>query len=110
MLAISSQSTIYVQVPVNNTEGTDPTSDTVAFAFVGPYATTPQAGENPPTSSTVWYTGSWGPDDGAPWTARILVGPVGGVTALGVGSYQVWVKVSASPETPVLWSGPMQVS
>ena len=107
MLAISSQSTIYVQVPVYNTEGIDPTSDKVYFAFVGPFATSSQAAEEPPTASTVWYEGTW--DAGSsPYTARILVGS-GGVTALAVGSYQVYVKVHDAPEVPVLFSGPMVV-
>ena len=110
MLAISVLNTSYIQVPVNNTEGVDPTSDSVFFAFVGPYSTTAIAAENPPTSSTTWYQGTWGADDGAPWTARILVGPVSGQVVLSVGAYQVFVKVSASPETPVIWSGPMTVS
>lgn len=110
MLAISTQSTSYIEVPVTNTEGVDPTSDNVFFAFVGPFTNTSIAAENPPTSSTTWYEGSWGPDDGSPWTARILVGPVGGSLTLAVGAYQLWVKISASPETPILWSGPVVAS
>ena len=107
MLAISALSTQYVQVQVNNTEGIDPTGDTVTFAFVGPYATTSQAAENPPTSLTTWYTGAW--DAGTPYVARILVGPVGGTATLTTGAYQVYVKVVDSPEVPVLFSGPMIV-
>ena len=106
MLSISTLSTVYIQVPVYNTEGIDPTGDTVNFAFVGPFNTTSQAADNPPTSSTTWYTGTW--DSGTPYTARVLVGS-GGVTTLAVGAYQVYVRVTDSPEVPVLWSGPIQV-
>ena len=106
MLAISTLSTVYIQVPVNNTEGIDPTSDPVSFSFIGPYGTVQQASNYPPTSSTTWYTGTW--DAGTPYTARVLVGP-DGVVVLATGAYQVYVRVTDSPEVPVLWSGPMQV-
>lgn len=46
-----------------------------------------------------WVTASWGADGGA-WLAHCLVGPEGDVT-LPVGRYDVWVKVTASPEVPV---------
>lgn len=107
MLAISAIGTQYVQVPVYNTEGIDPTSDVVEFAFIGPFSTTPQAGDNPPTTNTVWTQGTW--DAGTPYTARILVGPNDGQIALATGSYQVYVQIQDSPETPCLWSGPMVV-
>jgi hypothetical protein len=108
MLAISSQSTIYVQVPVYNTEGIDPTSDKVEFAFIGPFGTTPQAGDAPPTPETVWTQGTW--DAGTPYTCRLLVGPDAGQITLTVGSYQVWVRITDAPERPVLWSGPLVVT
>jgi hypothetical protein len=108
MLAISALSTQYVQVPVTNTEGINPISDVVQFAFIGPYATTTQAADYPPTVSTVWTNGSWLSGATTP-TAQILVGPSGGAITLGVGSYQVWLKVEDSPETPILWSGPALV-
>lgn len=109
MLAIAAQSTVYVQVPVTNTEGIDPTADVVALAFIGPYGTTVQAADYPPTSTTTWHTASWLAGAATP-TAKLLVGPNGGAVTLGVGGYQVWVKITDNPETPVLWSGPLVVS
>lgn len=111
MLAIFAIGTQYVEVPVTNTEGIDPTGDNVYFAFIGPYASTTQAAQYPPTSSTTWYQGTWAADVGSPYTARILVGPgLGGVLALTTGIYQVYVKIQSSPEVPVAWSGPLEVA
>ena len=108
MLAISALSTQYVQVPVTNTEGISPINDVVQFAFIGPYATTTQAADYPPTAATTWITGSWLSGATTP-TAQILVGPSGGAVTLVVGSYQVYIKITDSPEVPILWSGPALV-
>lgn len=108
MLGISAQSTTYIASAVTNASGVNPTSDTVQFAFIGPYATVYQAAAYPPTTSTVWYTGSWDPVDTS--TAQILVGPNGGTVTLAAGGYQIWLRITAVPEEPVLWVGPLVVS
>lgn len=106
--SLASQSTQYVFTSISGP--TDPTSASVSFAFVGPYGNAPQAAEQVITSSTVFTAGSWPSGQTAsPWTAQILVGPAGAIT-LTPGSYVMWVQVSASPETPVLFSGPLVVS
>lgn len=70
----------------------NPTSDSVVFAFTAP--------GTKPTGSTTWYAGSWEIANGN-YLARCLVGPTGTVT-LAAGTYSVWVKITDSPEIPVL--------
>ena len=99
-LSVYSQSvlsTAYVQVPVTafGTAGTyNPTGDAVQFAF------TPVT--FPVTSPSAWATGVWAVFPGPAYWAQCLVGPGSGGTALPVGTYQVWLKVSDDPEVPVL--------
>ena len=110
--ALPAQSTQYISVAVTATytDGStfDPTSDLVNFAFIGPYATTSQAADYPPTSSTVWNSGSW--DTNLASTAHILLGPGNSALTLSPGAYQVWLQILDDPEQPVLWCGPMVVS
>lgn len=73
----------------------DPTSDTVQMAFTLNSAD-PSGGD--------WNTASWrtltsGSRD--VYQALCLVGP-GGTIALTAGNYSVWVKVTDSPEVPVI--------
>jgi hypothetical protein len=86
----------YVQVPVTafGTAGTyNPTDDSVQFSF------TPA--NYPVTEPSVWITGSWATFPGPAYYAQCLVGP-GGATALTIGTYQLWLKITDSPEVPVL--------
>lgn len=91
--SIPALSTEYVRVQVTASSAgavVNPTSDTIQFAFP---ATTVQP--------SVWYSGSWETISGV-YYARCLVGPTGGVVTLTVGnSYDVWVKITDSPEVPV---------
>lgn len=87
----------YVRVPVTGTlngAAINPTIDVVAMAFM---AGTPATAASPGVSD--WKTGSW-ETAGAVHYALCLVGP-GGTTTLAVGEYQVWCKVTDSPEIPV---------
>lgn len=94
-LQISIASTQYVRVPVY-ADGEDPTNDTVSMAF-------PVTGVDPAS----FFSGSWQTLDGI-YYARCLVGPSGAV-ALTNGVYDVYVKVSDVPETPVLLAGTLEV-
>ncbi len=89
-------STDYVQVQiVTRAPSTyDPTGDTVQMAF------TPLT--YPETSPASWVTGEWLTFPGPAYWAQALVGPANGGTALALGTYQVWVKVTDSPAVPVL--------
>jgi len=114
MLSIYAVSTQYVSTNISNTEGINPTSDTVQFAFLGGVSNSSQANELVPTSSTTWYTGSWPSmspvtNTANSYTATILVGPAGTV-ALTTGTYLMLAKVTASPEAPVIFCGPISVS
>jgi len=97
-LSQSSLSTPYVQtlITVQSASSYNPTSDTVQFAF--------PALTYPPASPTNWVTGSWVTYPGPAYWAQCLVGPAAGAggTALSLGTYQVWVKITDSPEVPVL--------
>lgn len=97
-LEISSQSRQYVKVPVAAKlagAAVNPTGDTVQMAF-------PFTGADPAT----WYAAAWETDSTsspATYLARTTVGP-GGTAVLAVGTYDVWVKVTDSPEVPVMRS------
>ena len=94
-LQISVASQQYVRVPISEASGADPTGDAVYMAF-------PDAGATP----TDFFTGSWVTIGGI-YYARCLVGP--GSNVLPVGFYDVYVRVSDSPEHPVLFSGTLEV-
>lgn len=73
----------------------DPTLDVVQMAFIPLDQDEPGAGD--------WNPAAWetcGSGLLAEYLARCLVGPAGGVT-LGSGLYQVFVKITDSPEVPV---------
>ncbi len=102
-MQLSHLSTQYVHVPVQgsvNNAPIDPTTDIVQFAFVA-------NGVGPPIT---WYVGAWDTGSSGPvYTARILVGPVNGDVVLSIGSYAVYVKISDSPEVPVLPAGNLDI-
>jgi|ERR1039458_1212127 hypothetical protein len=113
MLSVYAQSTQFIEVPISNTEGINPTSDVVKFAFLGPYQNVSQANEAVPTASTTYYAGAWQSvtaNSAGAYVATCLVGPGAGVVALTTGTYLVIVKVTDSPEIPVLFSGPLVVN
>jgi hypothetical protein len=95
-LQISVKSQQYVRVPVSEASGAEETGDGVTMGF-------PTTGTDP----TTFYTADWVTLDGT-FYARCLVGPTGAAT-LPVGYYDVYVKVSDSPETPVLLAGTLEV-
>lgn len=95
-LRVSIASEQYVRVPISEVTGADPTGDNVYMAF-------PVAGVDP----SVFYAGSWMTLSGI-YYARCLVGPSGPAT-LPIDYYDVYVKVSDDPETPVLYSGTLEV-
>lgn len=96
-LQIPAESTQYVRVPVAEVTGADPTADTVYMAF-------PITGHSDPGP---FYTASWMTLNGI-YYIRCLIGP-GGVVQLAEGYFDVFVKISDNPETPVLFSGTLEV-
>lgn len=101
---IAAASLEYVRVRLDAEEAgvqVDPTSLTVSMAFM--VSGSPVSGD--------LKTASWEVDETTrPTTyyARCLVGP-GGAVALKPGIYTVWVKVTDSPEVPLIPAGPLKV-
>lgn len=115
MLSIYAQSTAYITVAVSNSEGVNPTGDAVQFAFLGPVSNASSANELVPTNSTIYYSGSWpstlpNSNTSNTYNAAILVGPNGGAVTLATGTYLMILKITSSPEVPVIFSGPISVS
>jgi len=102
---LSTASLEYVRATVSARESgatVDPTVFAVALAFLVGGAT--------PTSGDA-ITAAWETDATtipATYWARCLVGP-GGSATLAAGIWHVWVRVSASPEVPWIYSGQLKV-
>lgn len=104
MLKINSQSVEYVKVPVFAKKAGvayDPSGDVVAMTFV--------QSETLPAVPT-WYAASWEATTGG-HLARCLVGPSPGVVQLTADHdpWYVFVKITDSPEVPVIEAGPIEV-
>lgn len=99
-IAVSHLSLQYVGVPVKATasDGTtlNPTSSAVQMAFM-PQAT--QVPQNADWQSAIWATRSGNILE--PYAAQCLVGP-GGTIQLPIGTYVIYVKITSSPEIPVM--------
>ena len=97
IIRISSTSREYVRVPVSASEAgvvQNPTGDTVEFSAVTP-------GAEPST----WTAGTWETDattDPDSYYARILISGTGGggTLAMADGTYDLWVRITDSPERP----------
>ena len=93
MLTIPSTSLEYLHVPITGGSLDTP----VEIAVVAVTVEEPAVGD--------WKTADvW---DGA--VAKLLIGP-GGTLTLADGAYRVWVRVTATPEIPVLRSGLIKVT
>lgn len=104
-VVMSTASLQYVNVPVNATKSGapyNPTGDVVQFAFLLSIAGTPQSSD--------WVSGNWVtlPNYNYPYACQCLVGP-GGTTTLAAGLYVIWVKITDSPEIPVLIAGQLKI-
>lgn len=89
----------YVIIPIEGKDDNgviDPTPFPVEFAFL------PQ--DEIPAVSTIWYAAEWFTEvrDFLPniYKAKVLIGPSGQV-ALTAGSWDVWVRVTHTLETPI---------
>lgn len=100
-------STQYLLVPVEATKAGavyNPTADTVQFAFM------PTPTQVPGNSD--WVSGSWQTNTASvlyPYSARCLVGPAG-TTNPGLGNFVVYVKITDSPEIPVLIACQLEIT
>jgi hypothetical protein len=103
---VSSLQYVRVQVTaiVGGNTAYNPSSDAVSFGFAA-------LGANPNIAPTTWYAGSWETDaigGVSSYIARCLVGPAGTYTPVR-GNYLVWLKVTDSPEIPVLPVGQLNI-
>jgi hypothetical protein len=99
---LSQASTEYVRVPVFAASGgvpVDPTAGSVSMAFVQAYGAPEDA---------AWQSASWDTTEIGTYVAQCLIGP-SGATALTVGTYYVWLKIAATPETVIECAGEVRV-
>lgn len=94
---IPSTSVEYVHAPVT---GNFTTAMTVQMAVV-------IADSEPVTGD--WKTAAWDGVDGTA-DAKILIGTGSSIGALTEGVYGVWVKVTATPEIPVINAGRIRIT
>jgi len=102
---VSSLATVYVKSDITDKVSglsVDITGDAVQAAFVAP-GTDPDVGD---WNSAIWQTDAT--TTPTTYTACCLVGPAGVIT-LAKGRYEMWVKVTDSPEVPVLPAGAIEV-
>ncbi|MER7968096.1 hypothetical protein ABTX35_03615 [Streptomyces sp. NPDC096080] len=81
----------------------NPTVDVVEFAFTA-------VGGRP----TTWYTGGWDGTNPIPGTntyrAQVLVGPGSSGPVLSRGRYAVFIRITDTPEQPVIPLGQLTVT
>jgi hypothetical protein len=105
---ISALSTEYrrarVRATASDLSAIDLSGSTVAVAFAS-------AADSAPSS---WLSAAWDGTvvvGGLTWyVARFLVGPTGGVATLTPGTWQVWLKVTSSPEVAIFRVGSLVVT
>lgn len=97
MITRSALDTRYLAYPVDYVVGgtvRNPSADPVAFAFMpNPADASPGSGD--------WHTGSWIATTSGTYAAQILLGPNNGGLVLTAGVYNVWIRITDSPEVPV---------
>ncbi len=90
-ISVLSREYICVEVEAGlNGVSSDPTADTVQLALM--VSGSPSSGD--------WKTGSWETSLGK-YYARLEVGPGSTVGAKTAGKYDLWIKITDSPEAPV---------
>lgn len=104
----SQASTAYVQVPITAWidgapfDPTDPEDFPVEMACITPTAV---------PEDEDFVEGEWTQNPDGSWSAQTLVGPGEDALDLGVGTYTVWVRITATPEIPVFAAqGLLQIS
>jgi len=106
-LTFSHLSTMYALIPLSAKKAGvpyNPTSDALQFAFM------PNSVQQPVNAD--WVNGVWEsvPTNIIyPYNAKCLVGP-NGTTVLTLGTYIMYMKITDSPETPVLVAGQLTIS
>ncbi|MFI1535567.1 hypothetical protein [Streptomyces anandii] len=106
MESVDRDSREYVQAEVAVTvqgQPYNPTGDVVEFAFTA-------IGGRPST----WYPGGWDGTQPIPGTnayrAQVLVGPASGGPILAAGRYAMFIRITDTPEQPVIPVGQLTVT
>lgn len=107
-MKISSLSTDWVRTKATPTlpdgQTFNPTSPAlpveVAFTPRLPDDNNPATSERPDPVTTDWRTAGW-QQINSEWYVACLVGPLG-TGALAKGTYDLWVRITSSPEKPVI--------
>jgi len=97
---------IQVNATVNGNTSYNPTSDTVQFAFLN------TASNIQTTAPSSWVAASWetgGTTQSPIYVAKCLVGP-GGTFVPSTATYWIWMKITDTPEIPVLFVGQLVVT
>jgi len=92
---ISHLSTVHIKSFVTGASG----GETVTFAFTTP-GTEPEDDD--------WHTAEWEHPTPTGCTARLLIGPDGGLD-LGEGTWDLWVKAVGLVEAPVFLAGQVPI-
>lgn len=61
-----------------------------------------------PDGTTTWRSASWSGEAGTSRSAAILIGP-GTSHIIAEGKYEVWVKVTDNPESPIVHAGRLTI-
>lgn len=102
--SVLSTQNVQTLVQVTSTNGYNPTSDTVSFAFTNASAFPAQS-----PGDGDWDAGTWVTYPGPLYYAEILVGPANGGIVLTQGRWQCWVRIVDFPEVPVLQPFVLQI-
>lgn len=63
-----------------------------------------------PAQPSAWFSGSWLQNGtGRGYVAQALIGPGGGVVTLTAGQYDVYSRITGTPESPVRFVGVLTV-
>lgn len=103
---VSSLATTYVRIPVfadNLGAPVDPTPFTVSMAFITALA-------NVPPVSADWKAASWATTAQNGYVAQCLIGPSGTITLVSGTTYNVWIRITASPEVFIDNPGQIQAT
>jgi hypothetical protein len=101
-LSVLSTQMVQSLITVQSADQYDPTGDEVQWAF--PPDTYLQ------TQPVTWYTGGWAAFPGPAYWAQCLIGPANGGVPLPVGRYQSRIKITGSPEVPVLYGPVIEIT
>lgn len=86
---------------------TDPTVAPLSVMYAFPVSS---GDTSAPAQPVTWVAGTWlAGGTGKGYVSQCLVGPGGGTVTLTAGRYDVWAKITGTPESPVRFVGVLTV-